>query len=301
VREGIDLVPGSLRPALERTTREALACGALRPVDTDQLVAEDGGVRFLVRMVSSLRRKEAEKRRRAGQATDAGRPANPFLPPEPELTVADVSPTHLAILNKFNVLPQHLLIVTRRFEHQETLLTVADFHALLACVAECDGLGFYNGGIVAGASQPHKHLQLVPLPFAEDGPAIPMEPLLQGDGPTCTGLPFAHAFGRLASPRGAHLAEAAEEAHACYLDLLAALGIGAVTREGEPRQSAPYNLLLAHGWMLAVPRIGEFFESVSVNALGFAGSLFVKDRAQLDLVGSHGPMRVLRAVAGDAG
>ena len=29
-------------------------------------------------------------------------------------------------------------------------------------LAEVEGLAFFNGGTVAGASQPHKHLQVVP-------------------------------------------------------------------------------------------------------------------------------------------
>jgi ATP adenylyltransferase len=291
--------PGALRRVLERTTREALACGALRPVETEQVTVEDGGVGFLVRTVSSLRRKEADKRRRADQGGAEGKPANPFLPPEVELTVAQVPPAHVAVLNKFNVLPEHLLLVTRAFEHQETLLTPTDFRALLACMAEYDALGFYNGGAVAGASQPHKHLQLVPLPFAEEGPALPVEPLLTGDGPICPQLPFAHAFGRLGVPTGAdHLGRAAEVAHGLYLDLLERIGIRPVEREGDSRQSAPYNLLLARGWMLAVPRVEECFEGISVNALGFAGSLFVKDRDQLGRIRAAGPMRALRAVAG---
>jgi ATP adenylyltransferase len=66
------------------------------------------------------------------------------------------------------------------------------------------------------------------------------------------------------------------------------------------RQSAPYNLLIAEDWLLAVPRVAECFGSVSVNALGFAGSLFVKDRERLEAVRAAGPMAVLRAVAGPA-
>jgi ATP adenylyltransferase len=287
------LQPGSLRSALELTTREALRRGALRPIETEQLGVEDAGVRFLVRMVSSLRRKEAERRSGLGNGGGKGRARNPFLPPEPELTVSQVSRSHLAVLNKFNVLDRHLLVVTRRFEHQETLLTVDDFRALLACMDEYPGLGFYNGGAAAGASQPHKHLQLVPLPLAPDGPPVPVEPLLEGAGPRCPGLPFAHAFvRRKPGPKQA------DEAHQQYLDLLARLGIRAVDREGEPRQSAPYNLLVTDGWMLAVPRLQECFRGVSINALGFAGSLFVKDRAQLELIRAGGPMRVLATVAG---
>jgi ATP adenylyltransferase len=287
------LQPGSLCSALERTTREALRRGALRPIATEQLVIKDAGVRFLARMVSSLRRKEAERHSGAGNRGGEGRARNPFLPPEPELTVTQISRSHLAVLNKFNVLDRHLLIVTRRFEHQETLLSVDDFRALLACMDEYPCLGFYNGGGAAGASQPHKHLQLVPLPLAQTGPPVPVEPLLEGAGPCCPGLPFAHAFARRKpGPKRS------DDAYDQYLDLLARLGIRAVDRDGESRQSAPYNLLVTDGWMLVVPRRRECFRGVSINALGFAGSLFVKDRAQLELIRAEGPMGVLIAVAG---
>jgi ATP adenylyltransferase len=49
--------------------------------------------------------------------------------------------------------------------------------------------------------------------------------------------------------------------------------------------------------MLAVPRAREKFEGISVNALGFAGSLFVRDEAEAARVRATGPM-VLAAVAG---
>ena len=150
------LRPGDLLPALRERTRNAIACGALHSIETEQQIIEDSGVRFLVRSVSSLRRKR--------ERPSAG-PLHPFLPPEPELTVGALTPTHTAVLNKFNVLKQHLLIVTRRFEHQESLLTRNDFEALWLSLREIDGLGFYNGGREAGASQNHKHLQLVPIPL----------------------------------------------------------------------------------------------------------------------------------------
>jgi ATP adenylyltransferase len=284
------LKPGSLWDALERKTNYALDCGALHPIDTEQLVVEDGGVRFLVRMVSSLRRKT--------EGAGRNKPADPFLPPEPELTVTQISPTHLAVLNKFNVLPLHLLIVTRAFEHQETLLAVEDFRALFACMAEYESLGFYNGGAVAGASQTHKHLQLVPLPFDATGPSLPMSPLLANGGPICSGLPFAHAFGRLSVPFSEGSPSQAGEAHGLYLELLGRIGIRGVESGNGIRQSAPYNLLVAGDWMLTVPRLEEFFSGVSINALGFVGSLFVKDRTQLELVRTGGPMRILTAVAG---
>ena len=287
-----------LQAALERTTRSALASGALKPVETEQLLVEDAGVGFLVRVVSSLRRKEADRHARAVRGAVQDRPANPFLPPEPELTVADLGPAHVAVLNKFNVLDNHLLVVTRSFEHQETLLTPADFSALFACMSEIQGLAFYNGGTMAGASQTHKHLQLVPLPLVAHGPAVPMEALLRGEGTDCAGVPFAHAFARLSAAIPSEPLAAAEQAYGLYLDLLTQLGGKVSGGKAGPRQPFPYNLLIADGWMLIVPRVAELYRGISVNALGFAGSLFVKDRRQLELVRAAGPMQVLTAVAG---
>ncbi len=292
--EGL-LPPGGLPAALAERTRRALACGALVPIETAQVRVDDGGVRFLVRVVSSLGRKASAG---LGSATGARPTINPFLPPEPELTVAPVTRTHLAVLNKFNVLERHLLLITRNFEHQETLLTPADFGALCLCMAALPSLGFYNGGPVAGASQTHKHLQLVPLHFGSEGPSPPIAPLLTGAGPRCPALPFAHAFGRFGVSMGGEPLLAAEAMHALYRNLLTRLGIGAVPRGGQAYQSAPYNLLVTADWMLAVPRTAEHWRGISINALGFAGSLFVKDHAQLELIRAAGPMQVLRTVTG---
>ncbi|MES9860967.1 MAG: hypothetical protein ABW157_17270 [Candidatus Thiodiazotropha sp. LLP2] len=49
--------------------------------------------------------------------------------PEPSLTVSELSPTHIAVLNKFNVVNHHLLIVTSKFESQERLLNECDVDA----------------------------------------------------------------------------------------------------------------------------------------------------------------------------
>jgi ATP adenylyltransferase len=49
--------------------------------------------------------------------------------------------------------------------------------------------------------------------------------------------------------------------------------------------------------MLLVPRSREHFEGISINALGCAGSFFVKNAGELARVREKGPMAVLRAVA----
>ncbi|MFP4904878.1 ATP adenylyltransferase family protein, partial [Paraburkholderia sp. BR14261] len=228
-------------------------------------------------------------------------------PYESDLFVGDLSPTHIALLNKFNVIDRHLLIVTRRYEPQDALLDAADFTALIAVLREIDGLGFYNGGAVAGASQPHKHLQMVPLPLAGDGPhAAPLEALLGGAQAVhgarpiaiVPGLAFRHAFARLdLGPSIGTAEDAAQVALGCYRALLDAAGVPAIDVGGVAHQGAPYNLLVTRRWMLVVPRTTECVEGISVNSLGFAGSFFVRNAAQLQTLAQLGPMTALERVS----
>ena len=298
--EHLRLQPGTLWPAILRQTEHALRCGALRPIETIQTLLEERGIRFLVRQVSSLARKEETRQARKVEV-GACSAVNPFLPYDPELFVADLSDTHVALLNKFNVIDHHLLIVTRCFKPQEALLEFADFVALAACMAEFDGLGFYNGGAQSGASQRHKHLQIVPRTLGESAPPLPIEAVfrpggMEGSIGTVPGLPFLHAFARL-EPAPAASRHAAHAAFDCYHALLEATGLRAVEVNGELHQSAPYNLLVTRQWMLLVPRYSESVEGISVNALGFAGSLFVRDAAQMEVIKRLGPMSVLQRVA----
>jgi ATP adenylyltransferase len=286
--------------ALAERERAAVASGALRPIATEESFVEDAGVRFIVRSVSSLARKRAEARQRE-QAKDSAR--QPFLPPEPPLTVGEITPTHVGVLNKFPVVAHHLLVVTKRFVPQEEPLDRDDFAAVAACLGELDWLAFYNAGREAGASQPHKHLQLVPLPLGAGPWDVPMEALF--DSWAAAGavfkllrLPFRHAFALLDPPLFRDRERAADRMLELYDAAMEAIG---VMEEGaandEPKRTAPYNLLVTRRWLLAVPRSREKFGSISVNALGFAGSLFVRDDAEMRRLREAGPMSVLREVA----
>jgi ATP adenylyltransferase len=291
--------PGTLREAIADRLRLALGCGALRPIQTDQAFLEDGGVQFIIRIVSSLARKDKARPHSSPEAGIREKSLNPFLPYDRGLFVADVSDTHVSLLNKFQVLDHHLLIVTRHFEHQEILLTRADFQALWICLAEFEGLGFYNGGTAAGASQPHKHLQVVPLPLSAYGPGLPIAPLMESLYPRAgrigrvANFPFRHAAVRLGRAAPARGRVAAEIAHGYYRDLLEAAGVGA---RGDYRQRGPYNLLVTRDWMLLVPRSKECCRGISVNALGFAGSLFVRNRKEMRIAQTQGAWALLSDV-----
>jgi ATP adenylyltransferase len=295
----MSLSKGQLWQRLVATTERALLSGALVPIETTgATIADPSGIQFLVRILSTLRRKE-EARGRQDAEEKARKPANPFLPPEPDLTVGLVRDTHVAVLNKFNVVDRHLLLVTRVFEEQEMLLTLADFAALWACLSEYDALGFYNGGCEAGASQPHKHLQLIPLPLLPGHVSVPITPLLppaEPDTPArVPALPFVHSFVRLGRD-SATAEQAACKAFALYGAMLSHAGMEAAEPSRPRRQSMPYCFLTTREWMLLVPRTCESFADISLNSLAFAGSLFVRDEAQLACLQRTGPMNALRAV-----
>ena len=293
---------GTLWQKIVATTDAAIISGALLPVPTDHRVIEEGRIRYLVRVLARLRRKD-EARKAQDKAAAAGRKFNPFLPPEPALTVGQVSSTHSAVLNKFNVVEHHLLIVTKQFENQETLLTPGDFEALWLCMAEYEGLGFYNGGKEGGASQEHKHLQLVPLPLAPDGPAIPLEPLLaEASGGhdeilNIPAFPFRHAFVRLEPELWKQPAAVARHCFELYAMLLRRVGMQPPGPGNLSRQSHPYCLLATRQWMLLVPRSQEHFKGVSLNSLAYAGSFFVRDEQQLAMLRKAGPLRALAETA----
>ena len=291
---------GTLWNRILKTTREALNCGALKPIKTEGRVMADDGVDFLVRVVESLARKEADKILQVEKSKEKKEKSNPFLPYEKDMFVADISNTHLCLLNKFNVIEHHLLIVTNTFEHQETLLTVRDFQAIWRCMTEFEGLAFYNGGEIAGASQDHKHLQLIPLPMAPTGRAVPMESLFEQPQKTpgmVPGIPFVHAFKRFSSIVDIPHEMAAQALYQMYRLMLQQVGMNPFTEREETLQSGPYNLLFTREWMLLVPRSREFFESISVNALGFAGAMLARNPEEMDLIQNKGGMGILKHTA----
>jgi ATP adenylyltransferase len=282
---------GALRDLVKRRTAEALAAGELKPIATRSEYLDEDGVRFLVRVLSG------EKPKRPA-ASAAGAASSPFLAQDDALWVADVSPSHVCRLNRYPVVEDHLLIVTRRYEDQQSPLNAGDFHALWTCLREYEALAFYNGGPEAGASQSHKHLQLVPLPLTPAGPRVPLEPFIAearfcshvGPSPR---LPFRHAVARLEPKWWEQPGQAAEASLALYRQLLSRVGVNP-----EAPRLEPYNLLATRDWMLIVPRVQERFDSISLNALAFAGTLLVKTEEQLTLLKRRGAMAALRRVAG---
>jgi sulfate adenylyltransferase (ADP) / ATP adenylyltransferase len=285
----LDMTASWLQQAREVELR-ARVSGDLAPIATRAERIETETVAFAVRVVESL----ARKPRPSGDVRSS---SNPFLPYEPALYVCDVAPRHVCLLNKFQVVSTHVLLVTREFERQEAALDAGDFEALWWCLGQADGLGFYNGGLIAGASQPHKHLQVIPY-LDSEAPGFPLLTVWDAATPSRDGLyraplPFPHALAPLELP-GDDPALAGRVLHASYCRLLESL------QRGDPRVAdpLPYNLLVTRRWMFAVPRQHETAAGISLNALAFAGGLLVRDDDQLAQVRQCGPLNMLAEVTG---
>ena len=282
-----------LRARVTAVTHHALSRGALQPIDTESEYLHDGGVDFVVR--------RALKASMKAPAAPRARRADPFLPYEQDLYVTELSDTHVALLNKYNVFDDHLLVITKAYVDQRQWLTPADFEALRVAMAGFDAMGFYNAGATAGASQPHKHLQVVPLPLAAAGPAIPIAPLLESATEVPGGgirgrLPFVHGLRRL-DPQWVNApGDGARELLKAYHALLYQVGLIDTPDAGDGRQTGPYNLIVCREWMLLVPRRRETCYGITINALGIAGALLVWNEAQMRLLREHGPMAALKYV-----
>ncbi|EPQ26918.1 uncharacterized protein PFL1_05553 [Pseudozyma flocculosa PF-1] len=113
-----------------------------------------------------------------------------FAPPYvPNLLVQEFG-EHVVLLNKFCVVPQHFLMVTRDFETQNLPPSPATLALAYRIVtahrsSETELLGFYNCGQLSGASQPHRHLQFVQAPPLDlnndEGDNADIEAILESD------------------------------------------------------------------------------------------------------------------------
>lgn len=130
--------------------------GSLISVPTTEEVLEDGRVRVAENLKWKPKGSSVAKR-------------NPFLPPyDSGLCIGDMMETgHRLLLNKYAVMPGHVLVVTKLYFNQNDSLTWGDFkavHRILRCLGD-KAVAFFNHGPESGFSQTHRHIQVVARHF----------------------------------------------------------------------------------------------------------------------------------------
>jgi ATP adenylyltransferase len=269
-----------LQAALARS-EAAERSGALVPLDTEP-VELAGCEPFVLRRLLS----ETPKHLRS-----AGPKPNPFLPWDPELEVDRLSEEHVLILNKFPVQRGHVLLITQRWQPQAGWLQPSDWQALAGVEADTPGLWFFNSCAAAGASQPHRHLQLLPRSQQEESCPLAATFIAQLDG---VQLPWPWHY-RLSRRECCGTAAAADELVTLYHRHQLELGLGEAAHQVQPLE--PYNLLFDPQWFMTVVRRREHWSGMSINALGFAGCLLVTPESDTEWLQRHGPLALLEAVA----
>lgn len=292
--------------AVDECSANALASGDLQPVQVEQIDMEDDGLRFSVRWVSSLAAKDAAGDAAKSAAKDDAEVAipggprdpdfNPFLNPDPELTVGPLGESHTVILNKFPLCDRHLVLARRLFEEQLLPMTQTDFAALATIIGEAGGTGLYNGGTAAGASQRHKHLQWVPA--AEGNASLAFlaaglqANLAEQSVTTHPALTMKHCFVRVHCGMDIPIDTSAQSLHAAFKRACEMLSL----TPGEDGLLPPFNLLAGDGWLLMLPRRQECFDGISISAVGFGGTLYTRTREQIEIIQQVGPLQALAAV-----
>lgn len=272
---------GAFEQAALRQSDRAESSGALVPLET--ALEPDAALEpFVLRRLLSATPKHLRRE---------GPKPNPFLPWDPELEVDRLGNSHLLLLNKYPVQRGHLLLITQQWKPQRGWLEILDWQALAHVDHDSSGLWFFNSCAEAGASQPHRHLQL--LPRGPSDPPCPLHEAIEAQlGAQASRWPWTYELSRR---HQAGRADSAEELERIYRGHCAALALGDPHRDSHPQ--APYNLLITPHWVLSVRRSQEHWAGFSINALGFAGYLLCTDGSDLAWLRQHGALTLLAAVA----
>ncbi|CAL5867846.1 uncharacterized protein PFLUO_LOCUS2067 [Penicillium psychrofluorescens] len=134
------------------------------------------GISYQLRYCPALAKKPTNSAAKPSAGSNPKPPKpDPFADPSPDLLVAQFPPsrpTHALVLNKFPVIPDHFILATTEWRSQTDLLDKDDLEATYECLRAWPAqnhnpegrlFAFFNSGDESGASQPHRHLQFLPV------------------------------------------------------------------------------------------------------------------------------------------
>ena len=215
-----------------------------------------------------------------------GPKANPFRPWDKNLEIDAIGNHHHLILNKYPVEKGHLLLITNKWKPQNGWLDEEDWIAINSVNLDTSGLWFFNSCKEAGASQPHRHIQL-----------------LRRD-PNEKNCPREHWFINYLKHKNIYnkLSEniivskldknnSSQSLYKTYLNLSYKFGLGNPETDDKPRKA--YNILMTNKWIALIKRSRDNIHGFSVNSLGFAGYLLVTKYSNEEYLKKNGPEKLL--------
>ena len=216
-----------------------------------------------------------------------GPKSNPFEPWEKILEIDSIGKNHHIILNKYPVQLGHILLITNTWKSQSDWLEKNDWEAIKEVNNDTTGLWFFNSGPLAGASQPHRHFQLLRRDINEIN--CPREKWFLN----FNNNPDLHKkfLSNIIIKKFSKSSLSNENIYEAYLELSERLGIGNPKKDKIPKQ--PYNILLTNKWMVLIKRKTDNLAGISINALGFAGYILVTKRSNISYLKKYGPENLL--------
>ncbi|KAH7079081.1 Ap4A phosphorylase-like protein II [Paraphoma chrysanthemicola] len=284
------------------------------------VIRTTSGIPFQLRFCPTLAKKPTPKQDDAPK-----KKFNPFENPAAALHIADVpttDPSHFLMLNKFPIIAEHFILATKANKRQTRTLEQDDLETTFACLKSWEEahngkqkrlFAFFNSGNHSGASQPHRHLQFLPLERMHEGGTTSGWDLLidlfvssakttgsQSDLLQQADLPFVYFAKSFESePSGSELLQV-------YNELYQAASVAVSTfATAHPEQqilhstdqgdsSFSYNLAMTTAGMAILPRRaegsilrrddGSEVGLVALNGTTLGGTLMVKYQEQWDLL-----------------
>ena len=213
---------------------------------------------------------------------------NPFCPWDKILEIDKIDDDHQLILNKYPVQKGHILLITNNWKPQNGWLDINDWKAIQKVNKDTSGLWFFNSSPIAGASQPHRHFQL--LRRSKDEISCPREKWfleMKLDKDRDSKLKKNIIVSKF------NFLENSISLYELYLELCMKLGLGDTISDLKPRY--PYNLLITNKWIAIIKRSNDHIHGFSINGLGFAGYLLVTEKSDINYLKKFGPEKLLES------
>ena len=262
---------------------KALKGRVLKPFDTKLQKIQHGGYEYQIRELI---------RKPRTQEVAFGPVINPFRPWESALEISKILDNHVLILNKYPVELCHLLLITKNWVPQNGWISLADWKALVNVERNINGFWFFNSSPNAGASQPHRHLQL--LKRIDEVNLFPRQEWFENMSRNKYFDTSNIGNSSMVLRRNAGLENSANELENIYFTLCHEMNVGEPYKDNKPKIS--YNLIITKEWMCLIRRSKESYKGFNINALGFAGYLLITSKSNKKWLRDNNPLAILENV-----
>ncbi|TWU74868.1 hypothetical protein ED733_002540 [Metarhizium rileyi] len=200
--------------------------------------------------------------------------------------IGQLDESHFLTFNGYSCYRPHYLILTLDgHRRQWEPLCIDDFRAVYAFFEAYgeDYLVFFNGGVEAGCSRLHKHLQAIPNESFDGNPWRNLDE-------NSDAMPFTYFEKKLGMNSNA---EASLAAYTAALEMVQRTRGCEISQQDR---APPHNVIMDRDRILVIPRRAAGNGLVGVNAMGMLGMIWTQSEESLQLWLDAGPHTVLEHV-----